>query len=113
VFEDTGGFDPAFEQYEDWELWVNALAHGWRGRQVDAVTVEYRRHAGAKREADRAVYRRMFRQLRAKHAQLYDDPPESSLGSAQRVWYRAFWGYRPIPARVETALQRRRWKSLQ
>ena len=46
VFEDTGGFDPDFRQFEDWELWVNALAHGWRGKQVDAVTVEYRRHAG-------------------------------------------------------------------
>jgi glycosyltransferase involved in cell wall biosynthesis len=112
VFDDSGGFDPAFEQYEDWELWVNALAHGWRGRQVDAVTVEYRRHAGAKREADRAVYRRMFRQLRAKHAQLYAEPPPSRLGRAGRAWYRGFWGYRPIPAKVETALQRRRWKSL-
>jgi glycosyltransferase involved in cell wall biosynthesis len=111
VFEDTGGFDPAFEQYEDWELWVNALAHGWRGQQVDAVTVEYRRHADAKREADRAVYRRMYRQLRAKHARLYEQPPPSRLGPAQRVWYRAFWGYRPIPGRLETALQRRRWRS--
>ena len=46
VIEDTGGFDPAFESYEDWELWLNALAHGWRGRRVDAVTLEYRRHAG-------------------------------------------------------------------
>jgi glycosyltransferase involved in cell wall biosynthesis len=28
VLEDTGGFDPEFTQFEDWELWVNALAHG-------------------------------------------------------------------------------------
>ena len=47
VIDDTGGFDPAFETYEDWELWLNALAHGWRGRRVDAVTLEYRRHAAA------------------------------------------------------------------
>jgi glycosyltransferase involved in cell wall biosynthesis len=111
VFEDTGGFDPAFEQFEDWELWVNALAHGWKGLQVDAVTVEYRRHADAKREADRAAYRRMYGQLRAKHAGLYAHPPPSRLSSAQRAWYRAFWGARPVPARLETALQRRRWKS--
>jgi glycosyltransferase involved in cell wall biosynthesis len=113
VFEDTGGFDPAFEQFEDWELWVNALAHGWQGQQVDAVTVEYRRHARAKREVDRRAYRRMYRRLRAKHAALYADPPPSRLGAAQRAWYRAFWGYRPIPAGIEGALQRRRWKSLQ
>jgi glycosyltransferase involved in cell wall biosynthesis len=112
VFVDTGGFDPAFEQFEDWELWVNALAHGWHGRQVDVVTVEYRRHAGTKREADRELYRRMYRRLRTKHAGLYADPPPSRLGSAQRLWQRAFWGHRPIPARIETALQRRRWKAL-
>ena len=47
VLEDTGGFDPAFGQFEDWELWVNALAHGWRGRQIEAVTVDYRRHSGS------------------------------------------------------------------
>ena len=58
VLEDTGGFDPDFRQFEDWELWVNALAHGWRGRQVDAVTVEYRRHAGSKHTQDRRAYRR-------------------------------------------------------
>ena len=39
VIADTGGFDPSFETYEDWELWVNALAHGWRGRRVEAVTL--------------------------------------------------------------------------
>ena len=25
VFEATGGYDPGFEHYEDWELWLNAL----------------------------------------------------------------------------------------
>ena len=111
VFEDTGGFDPAFDQFEDWELWVNALAHGWQGAQVDAVTVEYRRHAGAKREVDRRAYRRMYRQLRAKHAGLYADPPPSRMGPAKRLLYRLFWGVRPIPVALEGALHRRRWKS--
>ena len=46
VFEDTGGFDEEFLHFEDWELWLDALEHGWRGEQVDAVTVEYRRHGG-------------------------------------------------------------------
>jgi glycosyltransferase involved in cell wall biosynthesis len=111
VFEDTGGFDPAFEQFEDWEHWVHALAHGWRGRQVDAVTVEYRKHAGTKHVSDRPLYRRMYRQLRAKHAGLYAHPPPSRLSTVQRFWYRVFWGFRPVPAVVETALHRRRWKS--
>jgi glycosyltransferase involved in cell wall biosynthesis len=110
VFEATGAFDPAFEQFEDWELWVNALAHGWQGRQVDAVTVEYRRHAQTKQRSDRLVYRRMYRQLRAKHAALYANPPPTRLSLLQRLWHRFFWGLRPVPARLETALHRLIWR---
>lgn len=110
VFEETGGFDPAFEQFEDWELWVNALAHGWQGRQVDAVTVEYRRHGGSKHSRDRPAYRAAFRQLREKHADLYVHPPKSRLGTFSRAWYRFFWGSRPVPARVESALHRLHWR---
>jgi glycosyltransferase involved in cell wall biosynthesis len=110
VFRQTGGFDPAFEQFEDWELWVNALRHGWHGQQVDAVTVEYRRHESSKHARDRPVYRRAFRQLRAKHVELYRRPPESALGPLRRAWYRGFWGPRPIPAPVELALHRLLWR---
>ena len=110
LFEDTGGFDPAFDQFEDWELWVNALAHGWQGRQVDPVTVEYRRHAGSKHSQDRPAYRRAFRQLREKHAELYRSPPDSALGRLSRLWHRGFWGYRPVPAPVELAFHRLLWR---
>jgi glycosyltransferase involved in cell wall biosynthesis len=114
VIEATGGFDPAFEQFEDWELWVNALDHGWRGRQVDAVTLEYRRHGDTKLAADRAAYRRAFRGLRTKHAALYRHRArlarESRLGPAGRLWYRAWWGARPVPARLERGLHRARWR---
>jgi glycosyltransferase involved in cell wall biosynthesis len=109
VFEQTGGFDPGFEQLEDWEQWVHALAKGWRGQQVDVVTVEYRRHAASKHWRDRRLYRQVFRRLRAKHAGLYDRPPETRLGPFGRAWYRLFWGYRPIPAALELALHRLRW----
>jgi glycosyltransferase involved in cell wall biosynthesis len=112
VFEDTGGFDPEFKAFEDWELWVNALAHGWAGEQIDAVTVEYRRHEQSKHSRDRPAYRAAFRQLRNKHAGLYGSPPPSRMGALGRLWYRVFWGQRPIPARVEGALHRRRWKSV-
>jgi glycosyltransferase involved in cell wall biosynthesis len=111
LVDDTGGYDPAFRWFEDWELWVNALAHGWRGVHVDQVTHEYRRHGGGKQIADRRRYRAMWRQLRRKHAGLYRDRPrfarESDLGPAGRLAYRAFWGPRPLPAAVEGAVQRR------
>jgi glycosyltransferase involved in cell wall biosynthesis len=110
VFEQTGGFDPTFEQFEDWELWLNALAHGWQGRQVDVVTVEYRRHAGSKHGRDRPAYRGAYRRLRAKHAELYRNPPKGRLNVLGRAWYRVFWGLRPVPARLESALHRLRWR---
>ncbi|MEK6274708.1 MAG: glycosyltransferase family A protein [Actinomycetota bacterium] len=109
VFEETGGYDPEFQQFEDWEHWVHALVHGWEGKQVDAVTVEYRRHPGSKHGRDRPEYRQAFRQLRRKHAELYRNPPKGALGHLPRLWQRAFWGYRPVPARLEQALHRLFW----
>jgi O-antigen biosynthesis protein len=108
LFDDTGGFDPAFGAFEDWELWLNALAHGHRGHRVDAVTLDYRRHGQSKVGADRHLYRRMRKRLHAKHAELYalraELARESSLGPAGRLFYRAYWGVRPLPAVVERTL---------
>jgi glycosyltransferase involved in cell wall biosynthesis len=113
VVDATGGFDPAFEQFEDWELWVNALEHGWRGAQVDAVTVEYRRHGRSKQGLDRRRYRAMFKALRTKHASLYAArrqlARDSRLGPIGRLVYRFYWGPRPLPAGLEAALYRLRW----
>jgi glycosyltransferase involved in cell wall biosynthesis len=108
LLDDTGGFDPEFEAFEDWELWLNALAHGHRGLRVDAFTLEYRRHGDSKVGADRHAYRRTRRRLREKHAALYGSrgelARESTLGPGARLVYRWYWGPRPLPARVERAL---------
>jgi GT2 family glycosyltransferase len=114
VVEATGGFDRGFPHYEDWELWVNALAHGFAGRRVDAVTLEYRRHGSAKLRADRRAYRQAWRSLRRKHAALYADERiarDSALGPVQRLAHRWFWGPRPMPAGVELALHRVVWRA--
>jgi glycosyltransferase involved in cell wall biosynthesis len=108
LLEDTGGFDPVFARFEDWELWLHALAHGYRGVRVDAVTLEYRRHGHSMVDSARHVYRRTRRNLRDKHAALYASrrelARESSLGPVGRLVYRWYWGPRPLPARVERAL---------
>lgn len=113
LVEDTGGFDPSFEYFEDWELWLNALAHGWRGVQVDAVTLEYRRHERSKLAADRRRYRSAFRALRQKHAALYANRAafarESALTPLGRLLYRVYWGPRPVPARLESLVYRLLW----
>jgi glycosyltransferase involved in cell wall biosynthesis len=112
VAEATGGFDERFEHFEDWEFWLNALEHGWRGIQVDSITLEYRRHGTTKLRADRRGYRRTLHELRHKHARLYSDPAiarESELGPLGRAAYRYFWGFRPIPAPVEHATHALLW----
>ena len=114
VLDATGGYDAAFPHYEDWELWVHALARGFEGRRVDAVTLEYRRHADTKVAGDRRNYHAAWRALRRKHAALYERQDElarrSSLGPASRALCRYFWGPRPIPASVETAVHRLIWR---
>jgi glycosyltransferase involved in cell wall biosynthesis len=116
LFVDVGGYDPAFRGYEDWEFWLHALELGWRGRRVERVTLLYRRHGPAMLQGARARYRATFRQLRRKHAALYSRAgrrrlrAESDLGVFGRLLYRCWWGPRPLPARVELALQSLLWR---
>jgi glycosyltransferase involved in cell wall biosynthesis len=118
LFEDVGGYDPApvFGGYEDWEFWMNALSHGWRGRRVEAVTFLYRRHGRTMYAGARSHYSATFRGMRRKHSDLYRREKrrrlaaESDLGPAGRLVYRWWWGWRPLPARVEMALQAVLWR---
>jgi len=109
-WEDAGGFDPAIDGYEDWDFCLSALEKGWRGLQIPQVTHEYRKHERSGEEEHRRRYRQVYRQIRAKHAELFARRPEfaaqSDLGPLHRLAYRTFWAWRPIPARVEKALYR-------
>jgi glycosyltransferase involved in cell wall biosynthesis len=114
VFESTGGFDPSFDQYADWEFWLNALSRGWRGVQVQAVTLNYRRHGTAMSVENRRKYRDEFARIRRKHRELYENRArlarESELGPVGRAVHRGFWGLRPIPATLEQKLYARYWR---
>ncbi len=116
LFEDVGGYDPALTGYEDWEFWVHALECGWRGRRVEGVTLLQRRHGPSRHLGARPRYRATFRQLRRKHAALYGPEgrrrlaAESDLGPIGRLIYQWWWGWRPLPARVELALQSVLWR---
>src|SRR4051794_1603612 len=109
-WEDAGGFDPAIDGYEDWDFCLGALEKGWRGLQINRVTHEYRKHERSGEEEHRRRYRHVYRQLRAKHADLFarrrEFAAESDLGPLHRLAYRTFWAWRPIPARLEKAIYR-------
>ncbi len=109
-WEDAGGFDPAIDGYEDWDFCLSALEKGWRGLQIDRVTHEYRKHERSGEEGHRRQYRHIYRQLRAKHAELFARRPEfareTPLGPMQRLLYRTYFAWRPLPAKLEKALYR-------
>jgi glycosyltransferase involved in cell wall biosynthesis len=107
-WEDAGGFDPAIDGYEDWDFCLSALEKGWRGLQIDRVTHEYRKHERSGNEEHRRRYRHVYRQIRAKHAELFarrrEFARQTDLGPLHRLAYRTYWAWRPIPAPVEKAL---------
>jgi glycosyltransferase involved in cell wall biosynthesis len=109
-------FDPALRGYEDWDFWLGALRRGWRGRRVDAETVLYRRHGSTRHFQARREYRATYRQLQAKYPGLYGRQgrralaADSRLSPLQREIYRFWWGARPLPARLEIALQEVMWR---
>jgi glycosyltransferase involved in cell wall biosynthesis len=110
----TGGYDPNFPHYEDWEIWVHALRLGWHGLCVDRTILEQRKHGVSKMDADRANYRQYFGLIREKHAALYGDlgriARTSSAGLGERLLYRYVWALRPWPARFEHALYSLLWR---
>ena len=87
LLDDVGGFDPEIRGFEDWELWLHALAKGWHGVRVPAVTVLYRQQRDATNfTSARREYRRWYGVIRAKHADLYARRPslhaKASSGSS-------------------------------
>ena len=108
---DVGGFDPEIRGFEDWELWLHALAKGWHGVRVPAVTILYRRQDDATNfTSARREYRRWYGVIRAKHADLYarrsELARESKLGILGRGVYRFYWGPRPVPKVVGHHVER-------
>jgi glycosyltransferase involved in cell wall biosynthesis len=113
LVEATGGFDASIRHLEDWEIWINALAHGFRGERVPVATHEYRKHGVSKFRDDRRFYREWYRRIRAKHKPLYGKrgelARETGAGALTRAAYELYWAWRPLPARLEGALQSARW----
>lgn len=113
AFEQAGGFDPGIGGYEDWDLLLGLIEHGWGAAQIDAVGREYRRADSSALSGDRRRYRSIYRRMRRKHSALYERSgelaAESELSPLGRLLYRTFWAWRPVPARVEQAIYARRF----
>ncbi|MBM3667069.1 MAG: glycosyltransferase family 2 protein [Actinobacteria bacterium] len=114
AFEQAGGFDEHLEGFEDWDLMLALLDCGWGAVRIDGVVLEYRKHQTSSLEDHRSRYRRLYRNLRRRHADLYGRAPElaaaSDLSAAGRLAYRTWWAWRPLPARWERALYSLRFR---
>lgn len=114
VVQVTGGYDPAYATYEDWELWVHALARGMRGVRVDRTCVLYRKHGRSMSSANRGEFRATIKRMRRKHSGLYGDlrgvARESHLSLHERLLYRWVWGERPWPATLENLFYSVLWR---
>ena len=86
LWADVGGYDARFvESWEDWDLWLGAVARGWQGRCVPEVLAYYRRGETSRerRAREPGVSARLMRTLVAKHRALY----ETHLGDALAAMY--------------------------
>ena len=111
AFDAYGGYETTLEGYEDWDLVLGILEAGWEAEQVDEVVLNYRKHGQSSLAGDRDIHRRLYRTLRRRHRDLFARAPdlarESGLSAPQRLVYRTFWAWRPVPARVERAVYSR------
>jgi O-antigen/teichoic acid export membrane protein/glycosyltransferase involved in cell wall biosynthesis len=109
ALDDVGGFDPSVLGFEDWDLMLAFLEHGYGAARVEEVVLEYRKHhETSSLEAHRSNYHGFYRQLRRRHPDLYSRADElaggSDLTARGRMIYRTWWAWRPLPARLERAL---------
>jgi O-antigen/teichoic acid export membrane protein/glycosyltransferase involved in cell wall biosynthesis len=109
AFQQVGGFAQEQAGFEDWDLMLAFLEQGWGAVGIDPVVLEYRKHHDTSAlESHRNNYRRHYRELRRRHAGLYERAPElaarTDLSPAGRMAYRTWWAWRPLPARLERTL---------
>ena len=111
VLEQVGGWQLA-RGYEDWDLWLALAEAGIEGVPTEQVVYRRRLHGEAGRLAqDRAEHRRLYEQLRMRHAQLFARRSELMLAERPSHWkrlvYPLLFGSRSlVPVRVEALMQR-------
>jgi glycosyltransferase involved in cell wall biosynthesis len=73
AFDRVGGWDSSFSMgYEDHELWIRMLAHGYSGVFVPEPLLRYRRHPGGSRnDLSAAMLKRLHFDIAVRHPGLY------------------------------------------
>ena len=73
VWIDCGGYDQTVSPCEDWELWINASAKGWRFQRLPQITFDYRVRPGSLLSLtdDVAFLEAILERIITKHYELY------------------------------------------
>src|ERR1051326_73967 len=73
VWVDCGGYDQTVSPCEDWELWINASAKGWRFQRLPQITFDYRVRPGSLLSLtdDVAFLETILERIITKHYELY------------------------------------------
>jgi glycosyltransferase involved in cell wall biosynthesis len=75
VWSDVGGYDVAFDNWEDWDFWLGAAGRGWRFFHLPRPTFEYRVRPDSLHQTflRRNDYLPALRRLYAKHRALISE----------------------------------------
>lgn len=86
VWRACGGYDPAMPAWEDWDLWIGAIEHGWQFHHWSGEAFDYRVRPDSMVSliADEELRRRLFAHVIAKHRDLYWRRLPEVLIAAQR-----------------------------
>jgi hypothetical protein len=86
VWSACGGYDPAMPAWEDWDLWIGAIEHGWQFHHLSGEAFDYRVRPDSMVSliADEELRRSLFAHVIAKHRDLYWRRLPETLIAAQR-----------------------------
>ena len=69
AWEEAGGYDENPETYEDWDLWLSIVEHGWEVAVINGLLINYRHHEEQNsRKMKPGDHERYVRYIREKHA---------------------------------------------
>jgi glycosyltransferase involved in cell wall biosynthesis len=97
----VGGWQDLTPGYEDWNLWLTLVEHGYRGAHLGPGIVTYQRRLHGERLLTRAKrqHRSHYRQIRAAHPDVFANLGRhrraSDLAAHRKLLYPIVYGSRP------------------
>lgn len=110
VLERLGGWEGW--AYEDWDLWLRAVAQGCEGVRTDRVVYRRRLHEDSRLlTSARRRHRDLYEEIRRRNAPVFNAREDLRRRERPASWKRAvypvlFGSRRVVPVRVEALLQR-------